>query len=117
MQATDQRSAPHSEPPRQHLTSRWTLLGIALAVSATLALIFPGRGLLAPRFVEQQHTDAVDVTHVDTMAGTEPQNAEPGFAAAQKHKEAGNLPEARAILERLSTRRTPPCASRPGSRI
>ena len=100
MQAKDSRSPAHPEPPRQRLTSPWTLIGIAVAVGVTLVLIFPGRGLLTTT-TSQQQPDAVGLTYLDNMARREPQNPELRFTLAQKQTELGKVAEARAALEPL----------------
>lgn len=100
MQAKDSRSPAHPEPPRQRLTSPWTLIGIAVAVGVTLVLIFPGRGLLTTTTLQEQ-PDAVGLTYLDNMARREPQNPELRFTLAQKQTELGKIAEARAALEPL----------------
>ena len=49
MASKEFRSPAHPEPPRQRLTSPWTLLGVAAAVLVTLVLIFPGSSLMTQR--------------------------------------------------------------------
>ncbi len=100
MQAKDSRSPAHPEPPRERLTSPWTLIGIAVAVGVTLVLIFPGRGILTTT-TSQQHPDAVGLSYLDNMARREPQNPELRFTLAQKQTELGKIGEARAALEPL----------------
>ncbi|HZN24782.1 MAG TPA: hypothetical protein VFB75_11180 [Burkholderiales bacterium] len=100
MQAKEPRTPAHPEPPRQHFTSPWTLLGIAVVVGVTLVSIFPGRGLLTPTPIEQ-HDGPVGLTHLSNLARNEPDNAELNFTLAEKQREIGNFAEARAALKRL----------------
>src|SRR5688500_11779231 len=129
MQAKDPRLPAHPEPPREHLASPWTLLGIAVAVVITLGVIFPGRGRMQSSSDEARGpsrgtgwpsttTGAPAPTGSRTAApgppGTsgppsdlelrvkkEPQNANLRFALAQEQTKAGRLPNARAALEPL----------------
>ncbi len=94
------RSPAHPEPPRQRLTSPWTLLGVAAVVGVTLVLIFPGRGLLTQKTVER-HADQVSTSYLNTLAKQEPQTPELRFTLAEKEAELGKIAEARAALEPL----------------
>ncbi|HYC46732.1 MAG TPA: tetratricopeptide repeat protein [Burkholderiales bacterium] len=111
MQSKDFRSpAQRAEPPRQRLTSPWTLVGITVAVVITLVLIFPGRGILTS---ETQVGARSRTVHAPAAAGDpvlaqlqaqtrkEPTNPQPRFALAQKHVELGSIKDARAALEPL----------------
>ena len=99
MASTESRSPAHPEPPRQRLTSLWTLLGVAVVVGVTLVLIFPGRGLLTQS--SKQRADEVSLTYLSNLARQEPENTELRFTLAQKQTEIGRIAEARAALEAL----------------
>ena len=118
MQSNDPRSPAHPEPPRQRLTSLWTLLGIAIAVGVTLVLIFPGRGLLTTTALieqratpgqqlrtqeQQQQQPPADpvVAQLESQAKSEPQNTAVRFKLAQRHTELNKITDARAALESL----------------
>jgi tetratricopeptide (TPR) repeat protein len=102
MASKDFRSPAHPEPPRQRLTSPWTLLGIAVAVGVTLALIFPGGfGLLSQQRVAKQRPEDVSITYLGNLAKKEPGNPEVRFTLAQQQTQAGKIKEARAALEPL----------------
>src|SRR5215216_3922203 len=99
MASKESRSPAHPEPPRQRLTSPWTLLGVAVAVLVTLVLIFPGgRGSLTQQ-VSKQRPDDVSLTYLSNLAKKEPDNPELRFTLAQKETEIGKTKEARAALE------------------
>lgn len=100
MASNESRSPAHPEPPRQRLTSPWTLLGVAVAVAVTLILIFPGQGVLTKK-TAQTRPDEVSLTYLNNLAQKEPGNAELRFTLAQKEAEAGKIAEARAALEPL----------------
>lgn len=100
MASNESRSPAHPEPPRQRLTSPWTLLGVAVAVAVTLILIFPGQGVLTQKTATQRPDD-VSLTYLNSLAQKEPGNAELRFTLAQKEAEAGKIAEARAALEPL----------------
>jgi predicted Zn-dependent protease len=100
MASKESRSPAHPEPPRQRLTSPWTLLGVAVAVVVTLVLIFPGHGLLSQKSAKQRPDD-VSLTYLGNLARKEPENAELRFTLAQKETEIGKIREARAALEPL----------------
>jgi Tfp pilus assembly protein PilF len=100
MASKESRSPAHPEPPRQRLTSLWTLLGVAIAVIVTLVLIFPGHGLLSQKMAKQRPDD-VSLTYLGNLAKKEPENSELRFTLAQKETEIGKIKEARAALEPL----------------
>ena len=99
MASNEYRSPAHPEPPRQRLTSPWTLLGVALAVGVTLVLIFPGRGLLTQS--SRQKPDEVSMSYLSNLVRNEPDNPELRFTLAQKQTELGRIADARAALEPL----------------
>ena len=72
---------------------------MAVAVGVTLVLIFPGRGLLTAS--SQQRPDELTLSYLNTLARTEPHNADVRFTLAEKQAEIGKLAEARAALEPL----------------
>jgi Tfp pilus assembly protein PilF len=102
MASKEFRSPAHPEPPRQRLTSLWTLLGIAVAVGVTLVIIFPGgRGLLSQQQLAKERPDDVSLTYLGNLAKKEPDNPELRFTLAQKETEIGKIKAARAALEPL----------------
>ena len=103
MASKESRSPAHPEPPRQRLTSPWTLLGVAVAVLVTLVLIFPGgRGSLVQQAAEpKERPEDVSLTYLGKLATKEPQNPELRFQLAQKQTEVGRIRDARAALEPL----------------
>ena len=70
MASNESRSPAHPDPPRQRLTSPWTLLGVAVVVGVTLVLIFPGRGLLTQS--SRQKPDEVSLTYLSNLAREQP---------------------------------------------
>src|SRR5688500_5054441 len=104
MASNDSRSPAHPEPPRQRLTSPWTLLGIAVAVGVTLVLIYPGgRGsiLTQQQVTTAERPDDASLKYLGNLAKKEPGNPELRFQLAQKEQEVGKVREARAALEPL----------------
>ncbi|MGZ8154428.1 MAG: tetratricopeptide repeat protein [Burkholderiales bacterium] len=107
MQAKEPRLTARPEPPRQHLASPWTLLGIAVAVLVTLALIFPGRGVISPfkpgPSVPQgpQPISGRAPSELELKVRSEPGNADFRFALAREQTQAGRIADARAALEPL----------------
>ncbi|HEX2824786.1 MAG TPA: tetratricopeptide repeat protein [Burkholderiales bacterium] len=103
MASKESRSPAHPEPPRQRLTSPWTLLGILVAVSVTLVLIFPGyRGSLVQQGpVTKERPEDVSLTYLAKLAKEQPGNPELRFQYAQKEQEVGKTKAARAALEPL----------------
>ena len=109
MQAKDPRLSTHAEPPRQHLASPWTLLGIAVAVAVTLVLIFPGRGLMMQSVPDDRDRAAQAPTggwtsppsELEQKVRKDPQNAQLRFAFAKEQTQTGRHAQARAALEPL----------------
>lgn len=89
-----------AEPPRTRLTSPWTLLGIAIAVSATLVLIFPGRDMLIlPMPVRAPEPDVF--AQLIERVRQDPRNPQFRFTLAERQAEFGRIADARATLEPL----------------
>jgi tetratricopeptide (TPR) repeat protein len=82
MASTEFRSPAHPEPPRQRLTSPWTLLGVALAVLITLVLIFPGSSLMTQSQVQTGVQGSVrDATGTSVPGSPVPGSPVPGAPA------------------------------------
>src|SRR5687768_10204641 len=100
MASKESRSPAHPEPPRQRLTSPWTLLGVAVAVLVTLVLIFPGGtgSLVEQNALRKERPDDASLTYLGNLASKEPGNPELRFQLAQKQNEVGKTRQARAAL-------------------
>ena len=107
MALKESRSPAHPEPPRQRLTSPWTLLGVAVAVGVTLVLIFPGGGMLSQHQASKQRPDDVSLTYLGNLAKQEPDNPERRFTLAQKETEVGKVQDARRALAPLYNHKDP----------
>jgi len=95
-----ERSRPPArpEPPRQHLTTLWQLLGIAVVIAFVLVLIFPGKD--APQrsvpskldtSVQVKPADATEVAYIKKLVQDNPQNPEHRFTLAQKQTSLGDI--------------------------
>ena len=92
--------ASSNEPPRMRLTSPWTLLGIAVVVSVTLVLIFPGyETRILPSPVQAPEPDTL--AQLFDQLRQDPRNHKFRFTLAEKQAQFGKIADARATLEPL----------------
>src|SRR4051812_15174492 len=106
------KPAARPEPPHQHLTTLWQLLGIAVVVAIVLVLIFPGREAVRRSVPHKLDItagapgktgggDAAALSKLRSQVRDNPKNSDLRFTLAQKHTELGEIAEARAALEPL----------------
>jgi predicted Zn-dependent protease len=98
MEQRRSRSSAEAEPPRARVLPFWAVLGIALMVSAVLALLFP-RQTLIEQLRGTASDDPLTENYLSSLLRTEPHNYELRVLLAEKRFALGDMRGARAVLE------------------